>query len=124
MWKDIDIQLRKKVNGDIKDMTNIYAIENSIENIFKTMPGSRRMLPPFASPIYGLLFEPIDKITAERIGYLLLESIEKWETRIQIENINVDPREDDNMYIITLKYNIINDGTKSFNIFKTILRAV
>lgn len=126
MWKDIDIELRKKVDGDVRDMMNIQAIENSLSNIFQTMPGSRRMLPPFASPAYGLLFEQIDDMTAERIGYMLLASIEKWETRIQVSNINVDPREDDNMYIVTLTYTIINDGLgEDVNyMFETILRAV
>ena len=126
MWKDIDIELNMKVNGDFQDRINIQAIENSVENIFMTMPGSRRMLPFFASPVYGLLFEQIDSITAERIGYMLLESIEKWETRIKVSNLNVDPREDDNMYIVTLTYYIINDGLSDdiSYVYKTILKAV
>ena len=41
-------------------MVNIDAINNSLTNIFETFQGSRRMLPDFALPIYGILFEPVD----------------------------------------------------------------
>ena len=126
MWKDIDIELNMKVNGDIQDKINNQAIENSISNIFKTMPGSRRMLYDFSSSVYNMLFEQIDDITAERIGYSLLSNIEQWETRIVVLNLNVEPREDDNMYVITLSYNIINDGLGDdiSYVYKTILKAV
>ena len=109
MWKDIDIELDMKVNGDFQDKINTQAIENSISNIFKTMPGSRRMLYNFSSSVYNMLFEQIDEITAERIGYSLLSNIEQWETRVVVLNLNVEPRENDNMYVVTLSYNIIND---------------
>ncbi len=126
MWKDIDIELTKKVDGDFQDKVNIQAIEESISNIFQTLPGSRRMLPPFASPVWGLLFEQIDNITAQNIGYLLLSSIEKWETRIEVSNLNVEPQEDNNMFIITLTYNIVNDGKSADagQVFNIILKVV
>jgi len=125
MWKDIDINFEMKNNGDIKDMVSESAINNSLTNIFLTMPGTRRMVQPFASNLYNILFEPIDKPTAENIGYILLDSILEWEPRIKVVNINVEPNEKRNTYLITLTYNIINDGTSEVIYrFKTILRAV
>ena len=125
-WKDIDINFEKKVDGDINDMEGIEAIKNSLTNIFKTIPLSRRMLPTFASGLFHLLFEPIDDTTAKSIGRVLLDNIEEWETRIQVKNLNVYPNEDDNRYDITLSFIVINEGSSEENIhiFTTILKAM
>ncbi len=125
MWKDIDISFGRKHDGDINNMTDIDAINNSLENIFRTIPGSRRMLPTFASSIHHLLFEQIDNSTASSIGHIILDGIENWEDRIAIENINVYPDEENNKYIITITYIIINEGmTDNVHTFTTILRTV
>jgi phage baseplate assembly protein W len=125
-WKDIDINFEKKVDGDINDMVGIEAIKNSLTNIFKTIPLSRRMLPTFASGLFHLLFEPIDESTARSVGKILLDNIEEWEPRIKIKNINVYPNEDSNRYDITLSFIVINDGSDENNvqIFTTILKAI
>ncbi len=125
MWKDIDIKFTKKVDGDLNDMTGVYAINNSLTNIFKTIPLSRRMLPTFASGLYDLLFEQIDNITAQSIGRILLANIEDWEPRISIDNVNVYPNEDNNRYDVTMTYHIVNDGTDTEGIytFTTIIEA-
>jgi len=121
MWKDIDIFLRKKNNGDILDMYDIDAINNSLYNIFTTQLASRRMLPEFASILYGLLFEPIDDITARKIGNELLRAINVWETRITVKNINVYPNPDKNSYEVTLIFEV--KSTKEVASFKYLLSA-
>ncbi len=122
-WYDIDISFEKANSGDLKHDEGIPAIENSIGNIFKTRISSRRMLYPFASPAYGILFEPIDKPTAQRIGYTLLDAIEKWETRIRAENIRVKADEDNNMYVVTLTYVILNEGNVRYT-YTDLLKAI
>jgi phage baseplate assembly protein W len=123
MWKDVDIEFNKKLDGDINDMVDNDAIQNSLTNIWKTLQGSRRMLWPFASPSWGVLFEQIDEITSHRIGELLLQSIEMWEDRIQVENIHVVAKPDQNMYVVTLTYKVITEGDTSY-IFTDVIRAV
>jgi phage baseplate assembly protein W len=124
-WKDIDIQFRKKNDGDVRDMVGVDAINNSLTNIFSTMQGTRRMLPTFAANMQSFLFEQIDDMTAISIGNYLLNEFIDWEPRIKITNLNVKPKEDDNMYVITLTYIIINDGVSDATYtFNTILRAV
>lgn len=98
MWKDVDIQLRKQQDGDVLIMAEEDAIVNSLYNIFTTMQGDRRMLPEFPSPTHSLLFEPVDEITAEKIGYAALDSINKWDDRVAITNVHINANEDDNQY--------------------------
>lgn len=107
-WKDIDITLEKKRNGDIQDMLDVDAIRNSLINIFKTVPGSRRRLPEFALNLYYLLFDPIDEITAREIGEIMYDVIERWEQRIIIEDLYIIPNHDKLRYDVTLKFYIKN----------------
>jgi phage baseplate assembly protein W len=75
IYSDIDIELSKQLDGDVQKKINTEAIENSLENIFNTLKGSRRMLPEFATNIFNYLFEPLDETTAYSIGEELLAGI-------------------------------------------------
>lgn len=108
IWKDIDITLKKKNNGDINDMTNEDAVKNSLENIFRTMRGSRRMLPLFAINIYNYLFEPLDEITALEIGNEIFTAITNWDSRIEILDLLIVPNYDNGSYDISIQYKIKN----------------
>jgi len=69
-WSDIDIFMERQDDGDVTREIDVDAVLNSITNIISTVQGERRMLPTFAAPIAGLLFEPIDEITAEVIAII------------------------------------------------------
>lgn len=123
-WKDFDNEFNKKENGDVRDMTNIDAIRNSLTNIFETFQGRRRMLPEFALPIYGILFEPVDEITSYRLGEMILSAVERWESRIIVDSVQVLARPDSNEYRVNLEYRIVNDSREdSILVFTNILRA-
>ena len=106
-YNDIDIELTKQQDGDIKSDYDINAIYNSIENIVSTLQGSRRMLPTFAMDTWKMLFEPIDDVTAELIGNKLIDSIEVWDDRVEIEGLDIEPRYDDNMYNCRLRFDVV-----------------
>lgn len=123
MWVDMDMQMRKKADGDIRDDKDVKAIENSLTNIWKTLPGSRRMLFPFASPSWGVLFEQIDEITARELGRMLLKAIERWEDRIIVENLHIDADPDNNQYVVQLTFRVVAHGDISY-IFTDVIRPV
>ena len=123
-WKDIDINFEKKNSGDIKDMTDEHAISNSLTNIFKTIQGTRRMLPDFALPIYNILFEQMDNMSANRLGELLWDAIDRWEPRVVVEGIEVLTDNDNNQYVINLNYYIGSASSEdSLQTFSSIIRA-
>jgi len=119
VWSDIDIELTRQTDGDITRDTDVNAILNSIINIINTLQGSRRMLQPFAANMSGLLFEPIDDITARLIAESLIESIRYWEDRIEITGFDIDPIYDKGRYDCRLKFNIV--GSKETEEIKFIL---
>jgi len=123
MWYDVDINFEKQIDGDINHMEDNEAIQNSLSNIWKTLQGSRRMLWPFASPSWGMLFEQIDEITARKLGELLMKSIEIWEDRIQVKNLHVTAKPDEGMYVVTLTYIVVTEGDTTY-IYTDVIRPV
>jgi phage baseplate assembly protein W len=115
VYSDIDMELTRDIKGDVTMNTDVDAILNSIENIMETMKGSRRMVPTFADNPTSLLFDPIDEITAEKIGNKLIDAIEMWDDRLIIRGFDIQPIPDNNMYVCRLSITI-----KSSNKFETI----
>jgi len=105
-WKDFDINLSKQSDGDVKVMIDEDAIKNSLINIFSTMIGSRRMLPDAFVGIHRILFEPMDDGTANRLGEGLVGAIRKWDSRVIIDNFNIDIDYDNSAYKTTLTYRL------------------
>ena len=123
-WKDFDNEFNRKANGDVREMTNIDAIYNSLTNIFETFQGSRRMLPEFAINLHSYLYEPVDEITSYKIGEIILDALERWETRIIVDNVEVIARPDSNEYRINVEFRIANDAREGqTQIFSDVLRA-
>lgn len=121
-WKDIDIWLRQKRDGDVLEMHDIEAIKNSLRNILLTRPGGRRMLPQFASMIYQLLFEPMDEITARKLKDSIFESIQRWEDRVNVESLSVVPNYDTNTYSVDLLFTVKSANSEIYS-FNQILEA-
>jgi phage baseplate assembly protein W len=119
-WSDIDENYNRQSDGDIQKDVDVQAILNSLRNIILTIQGQRRMLPTFATNIWGLLFEPIDEITARLIAEGLLESIRIWETRIEVTGFDIEPVPDQNFYRCRLKFTIVGrDQTESVDFILT-----
>ena len=108
IYSDVDISLPRQTDGDITRDIDTEAVKNSLKNIVNTMQGSRRMLPEFAVDIHRLLFEPIDPITARSIGERLLKTIKYWDDRVQVNNIDIEPRYDTNSYRVRLNFTVLS----------------
>ena len=76
IYSDIDITLNKKRDGDIAELQDLASVGKAIENILTTRLFSRRMLQEFALNPNNLLFDPIDRITAQELGNMMLDSIQ------------------------------------------------
>jgi phage baseplate assembly protein W len=83
----------RTINGNGRDMKVAYdlnAIRNSIINLFNTLPGERILLPDYGCDLRRFIFEPITDSTSRLIGRTIKTSIEQWEPRVVLVNINVD----------------------------------
>jgi phage baseplate assembly protein W len=107
VYSDYDQDLDRQNDGDIEQQIDVQAIRNSLLNIIKTRPGTRRMLPTFATNLFNILFEPMDEQTARLLAEAVLEGIEIWEDRIDVQGFDIEPIYDKNFYRCRLQFNIV-----------------
>lgn len=122
VYSDIDIELSQATDGDILRDTDEEAIINSITNIINTLQGSRRMLPDFAADMQRILFEPIDKGTTELIRSKIITNINKWDDRVVVEEMQIEPVYDKNMYRCKMRFRIKGFPTEKIRIIRFIIR--
>jgi phage baseplate assembly protein W len=100
-------------NRNIKVALDKNAIQNSINNMFLFTKGERVLIPNFGNSLYEYLYEPVSELTAKKLGQAILSMFELWEPRVQIINIIVEPRPDENTFIIEVEYTIPSIGNET-----------
>jgi phage baseplate assembly protein W len=66
-------------------------IHQAIRIILGTAPGERLMRPDFGCGIHDLVFEVMDTATLTRVETTVREALVKYEARIEVMSVNVDP---------------------------------
>jgi phage baseplate assembly protein W len=105
--KNIGLGLNAVSTSDINVDNDIEAIKNSIKNIFTTKKGQKILNPDFGYSLEQYLFTPLTQANAKAIGNDILTGITKYEPRINVSNIIVNPVYDQNLYYIAVYYNIL-----------------
>jgi phage baseplate assembly protein W len=99
---------------DIQSDNNLGAIYNSISNLITTSPGQKPLNPLFGISFRDLLFLPVSEDRGRLIGTTISENIQKFEPRVNINNINIIPDEEQQQYVIEL-----NISVPRFNVQQT-----
>jgi len=110
IYSDLDFKLRKvSSTGDFSKVINESAINQSLTSLFNTRRGERFFNLAYGSGIADLLFEPIDRVTAEAIAREIQDSIQIWEgSRIKIIELDIEMDMDRQLYSVYLEYRILN----------------
>ena len=117
VYKDLslDIGLEKTIKSgfskavpskDIQVSLDAKAISNSLLNLFNTRPGQRFLFPEYGVDLLKYVFVQINEVNGGVIGNAVLNGIEKYEPRINVENIEVTAIPDENTYVIDVYYTI------------------
>ena len=107
-FKDISATFQSNpLNNDLVALKNENAIARSIRNIVFTSPGEKFFQPTFGSRVLESLFENMDEITALTIRDEISDSIEKFEPRVSLSNVKVNPDFESNQYDVVITYTII-----------------
>lgn len=67
------------------------SVRETIQVLLSTRPGEQLMRPGFGAGLENLLTEPNTVATRSRIKELVGESLKRWEPRIVVDGIAVDP---------------------------------
>ena len=107
-FKDISMTFQSNpLNEDLIALKNANAIARSVRNIVMTLPGEKFFNPTFGSRITESLFENIDDITATVIIDEIRESIDNYEPRVDLLDVQAFPNYDNNSFDVTIIYEII-----------------
>ena len=107
-FKDISMSFQANpLNDDLIGLKNENAIARSLRNIVFTLPGEKFFNESFGSRISGSLFENLDDITGDIINDEIRNSINNWEPRVDLLNVDTRPDPDNNAYAVTITYEII-----------------
>ena len=107
-FKDISMTFQANpLNEHLIALKNANAIARSVRNIVMTLPGEKFFNPTFGSRISESLFENIDDITATVIIDEIRESIDNYEPRVDLLDVQAFPDYDNNSFDVTIVYEII-----------------
>lgn len=87
--------IRSNSQGYFYSQKGLSQIKSDLLILLMTEPGERCMLPQYGTPLRSLLFEQNDETTAEKARQLIIDSINMWEPRVTIEQLEVKTGLDD-----------------------------
>ena len=107
-FKDISMTFQSNpLNSDLIALKNESAIARSIRNIVFTVPGEKFFNENFGSNISRSLFENIDEITASIIVDEIRQSIQNFEPRVNLIDLQAFPDFNNNSFDIKIIYEIV-----------------
>jgi hypothetical protein len=106
VWSDIHHNFEIDAKGDIRKAVNIAAVKTSIDNILRTIPGERVMLPTFAAGLQDLVFEPTDARVYSRISDRIKDAINVWDTRVIVQKVDLVIDADNSSVTIKMQFAI------------------
>ena len=107
-FKDVSMTFQKHpLTSDILALKNESAIARSVRNIVFTVPGEKPFNEDFGSQISQALFENINDISANIIKSEIKSSLQRYEPRVNVKEVKVEPNFDQNEFNATIVYEII-----------------
>jgi hypothetical protein len=93
--------LKVDATGGFALVSRDRELEEAIRLVLGTAFGERPMRPEFGCGIHEFVFAPADGTTAGRIRYEVRRSLERWEPRIEVQDVivTIDPGDSSIMYV-------------------------
>jgi|GEM_PF-152525 len=85
----IAFPLRTGAAGGLALVSREREIEEAIRLVLGTSPGERPMRPEFGSRISEHVFGPANAATAGQLAYEVRVALERWEPRVDVEDVEV-----------------------------------
>jgi len=110
LYSDFDLAFKPHPNtGDISTLYDINSIKQSVKNLILTNRGERPFNPFIGSDVRGLLFEPADGFTAVSIQSAITDTIDTYEPRVELLNVDVTADVDNNRYAVEIEFRIVTN---------------
>ncbi|MEX0761909.1 MAG: GPW/gp25 family protein [Dehalococcoidia bacterium] len=110
--------VRVSKRGGLMLTSGVEEINASLRMILSTAPGERVMRPDFGCRIWDLLFAPVDANTLGQMVQTVTEAVERWEPRIELQEVEPVPDpEDASVVHILLTYVLKNTNDRRNLVF-------
>ena len=107
-FKDISMSFQSNpLTNDLIALKNENAIARSIRNIVFTLPGEKFFNDNFGSRIGRSLFENLDSSSALVIKDEIENSIQNYEPRVSLIDVQVNPDFDNSAFDVIITYRIV-----------------
>ena len=111
-YKDLSMSFKSNpLNDDLIGLKDESAIARSIRNIVYTLPGEKFFDSDFGSEVSATLFENLDDVSAITIRDEIEYSINTYEPRVKLLNVDSIANYDNNQYDVMITYQIIGSDT-------------
>ncbi|MBH8572103.1 GPW/gp25 family protein [Nostocaceae cyanobacterium CENA369] len=87
----LSFPLQSNVQGGLKLSAEAQKVKEAIWLILRTDLGERVYRPDFGCRLSELAFAPLNNDTLLRIRIYVLEALQKWEPRIDVDEVRADP---------------------------------
>lgn len=117
-FKDIDLSFTKNpVTHDIGVKTNENAVKESVKNLILRNPFETPFHPEISCQAYNALFEQMSFLSEEILRNSIIQVLNKFEPRIQLNAVTITAYPEQHRYTATIDFTIIgNTKTTTVNI--------
>lgn len=120
LFADIDLAFKPNpVSGDIGRKLDDNAIKQSLKVLLMTMFYERPFHSELGAPVRDMLFEPITPMLGVTLQKHIEQVITNYEPRVDVQEVEVILREEQNTMEIKLYYTVLN--TSALQTFDIIL---
>ena len=107
-FKDFSINFAKNpFTDDLSVVNNENSIKQAVKNLILTAPGEKPFQPLVGSSVTDLLFEPLDAFTVDTLSDEIRQTINQYEPRVSLTNVDVTPIEEGNKLNVSIEYQVV-----------------
>jgi len=109
VYKDINMSFANHpVTGNLSVLRNNEAVKRAVRNLILTNHYERPYNPDFGGNVRAMLFENITPITEQTVYGNIKRAIENYEPRVEINDIRVNGKPDQNGLYVSIVFTVIN----------------
>lgn len=107
-FSDIDIDFtRNVVTSDVLRVEDVVAVKRSVKNLVQTGYYERPFQPELGCGIRELLFENFTPMTKVFLQNKIVEVLENYEPRIDLQSVKVDDDQDSNRLVVDIYFYVV-----------------
>ena len=111
LYKDIDLSFAKAPSNDVYKKSDLASIKQAVKNLLLTNNFEKPFNPNFGANIRALLFDLADGKLESKAREKIQFAINKYEPRVEIMKLKVNPDPDRNDVRVQVNLKIRNSST-------------